>query len=99
MVNSVVSIRLARYGLKISCGVGRLWLTFYMLVMFIVLYRPLIRFKINFLEIKSGIPSECQTVWMQVRSDRRSVLTFAHTVCKGYQQKTLTDEELKLYIF
>ena len=32
----------------------------------------------------SGTPSECQTVWTQIRSD----LPWIQTVCKGYQQKT-----------
>ena len=30
--------------------------------------------------------SECQTVWIQIRTDVTSVLIWAQTVCKGYQQ-------------
>ena len=30
--------------------------------------------------------SECQTVWIQIRTDILSVLIWVQTVCKGYQQ-------------
>ena len=40
--------------------------------------------KINFL----GIPSQCQTVWTQIRPDVLSGLIWVQTVCKGYQQTT-----------
>ena len=33
-----------------------------------------------------GLPSECQTVWIQIRSDILSGLIRVQTVCKGYQQ-------------
>ena len=37
----------------------------------------------------SGIPSECQTVWIQIRPpDTLSGLIWFQTVCKGYQQAT-----------
>ena len=36
----------------------------------------------------SGIPSECQTVWIQIRPDVLSNLIRFQTVCKGYQQTT-----------
>ena len=36
----------------------------------------------------SGIPSECQTVWIQIRPDVLSCLIRVQTVCKGYQQTT-----------
>ena len=36
----------------------------------------------------SGIPSECQTVWIQIRPDKTSGLIWVQTVCKGYQQMT-----------
>ena len=35
-----------------------------------------------------GIPSECQTVWIQIRPDILSGLIWVQTVCKGYQQTT-----------
>ena len=35
-----------------------------------------------------SIPSECQTVWIQVRPDILSGLIWVQTVCKGYQQMT-----------
>ena len=34
--------------------------------------------------------SECQTVWIQIRTDVLSVLIWVQTVCKGYQQATRT---------
>ena len=47
--------------------------------------------KLNFFSKKnlSGIPSECQTVWIQIRPDVLSGLIWIQTVCKGYQQTTL----------
>ena len=36
----------------------------------------------------SGTLSECQTVWIQIRTDGLSVLICVQTVCKGYQQAT-----------
>ena len=44
----------------------------------------------------SGIPSECQTVWIQIRSDILSGLIWVQTVCKDYQQTTLAGKELWL---
>ena len=35
----------------------------------------------------SGIPSKCQTVWIQIRPDILSSLIWIQTVCKGYQQQ------------
>ena len=40
-----------------------------------------------FQKILSGTLTECQTVWIQT-TDTTSVLTWAQTVCKGYQQTT-----------
>ena len=45
--------------------------------------------KSTFLKILSGIPSECQTVGMQIRPNFLSGLILAQTVCKGYQQMAL----------
>ena len=47
-----------------------------------------------FLKILSGIPPECQTVWIQIRPDILSGLVWVKTVCKSYQQTTLVDKEL-----
>ena len=33
----------------------------------------------------SGIPSECQTVWIQIKSDKLLGLIWVQTVCKSYQ--------------
>ena len=43
-----------------------------------------------FWKILSGIfiPSECQTVWIQIRPDILSGLIWVQTVCKGCQQTT-----------
>ena len=43
-----------------------------------------------------NIPSECQTVWFQIRPDVLSGLIWFQTVCKGYQQTTLVGKELNL---
>ena len=43
-----------------------------------------------------GIPSECQTVCIQIRPDILSGLIWVQTVCKGYQQTTLVTKELRL---
>ena len=37
----------------------------------------------------SGIPSECQTDWIQIRLDILLCLIWVQSVCKGYQQTTL----------
>ena len=42
-----------------------------------------------FLSILSGIPSECQIVWIQVRPNILSGLIWVQSVCKSYQQTTL----------
>ena len=41
-----------------------------------------------FQKILSGIQSEFQTVWIQIRTDILSVLIWVQTVCKGCQQTT-----------
>ena len=46
-----------------------------------------------FRNIFSGIPSECQTVWIQIRPDVLSGLVWIQTVCNGYQQTTLVGKE------
>ena len=42
----------------------------------------------------SGVPSECQTVWNQIRRDVFSGLIWVQTVCKGYRQTTLGGKDL-----
>ena len=42
-----------------------------------------------FRKIVSGIPSACQTVWIQIRPNILSGLIWVQTVCKSYQQMTL----------
>ena len=45
--------------------------------------------KINFFEKNiSGIPSECQTVWIEIRPNILYGLIWFQTVCKGNQQTT-----------
>ena len=39
-----------------------------------------------FKKILSGTQSQCQTVWLQIRTDILSVLIWVQTVYKGYQQ-------------
>ena len=51
----------------------------------------LIFFKINFFKKNlSGIPSECQTDWIQIRPDILSDLIWIQSVCNGHQQRTLS---------
>ena len=47
-----------------------------------------------FRKILSEIWSGSQTVWIQVRLDKMSGLTWVQTVCKCYQQTTLLGKEL-----
>ena len=39
-----------------------------------------------FQKFLTGTLSECQTVWIQIRTDLLSDLIWVQTVCKGYQQ-------------
>ena len=41
-----------------------------------------------FQKILSGTPSECQTVWIQIRTNILFVRNWFQTVCQGYQQIT-----------
>ena len=45
--------------------------------------------------------SECQTVWIQIRTDVLLVLSWVQPVCKGYQQttKVATSKEIENSIF
>ena len=47
-------------------------------------------------KILSGIPSACQTVWIQIKGDASSGPIWVHTVCKGYQQTTLVGKVLRV---
>ena len=49
-----------------------------------------------FLKILSGILSECQTVWIQIRPDILSGLIWVQTVCKGILQTTLLGKEIMM---
>ena len=52
-------------------------------------------FKINFFEkILSGLPSECQTDWIEIRPDALSGLIWVQSVCKGFEQTTLVGNAL-----
>ena len=62
---------------------------------FFMLSCPLLIFFSNQL---SAIPSECRTVWIQIRPDILSGLIWVLAVCRGYQQNTLADKELKLMV-
>ena len=50
--------------------------------------------KLAFSPKKSGVSSVCQTVWIQIRTDILSVLIWAKTVSKDYQQKAVASKEL-----
>ena len=47
----------------------------------------------HFRKIILGIPSECQTVWIQIRPDFLSGLIWVKTICQGYQHTTLVDRD------
>ena len=52
-------------------------------------FRLLTFFKIKFLKINHlGPLSECQTVWIQIKTDILLVFIWVQTVCKGYWQMT-----------
>ena len=46
-----------------------------------------------FRKIISGLPSECKTIWIQIRPDVLLSLIWIQTVCIGYQQTTLLRRE------
>ena len=48
-----------------------------------------------FRKICSGIPLECQAVWIQIRPDILSGLIWIQNICKGYQQTTLSRQRVK----
>ena len=52
-----------------------------------------------FLKILSGIPTECQTVWIQIRPDILSGQIWVQTVCKSYQQTTLGVKECRDVVY
>ena len=51
-----------------------------------------------FRKILSGIPSECQTDWIQIRPNILSGLIWVQSVCKSYQQTTIGYKELNLKV-
>ena len=70
-------------------------LTLCLLGNFSMLFCRLLFFQIQlFRKILSGIPSECQTVWIQIRPNLLLGLIWVQTVCESYQQTTPVGEEL-----
>ena len=59
---------------------------YYILIM--LFCRLLNFFESTFRKILSGIPSHCQTVWIQIRPYILSGPIWSQTVCKNYQQTT-----------
>ena len=45
----------------------------------------------HFRKVLSDIPSECQTVWVQIRPDKMLDLIWVQIVCKGDQQMRNSD--------
>ena len=68
---------------------GRLWKIFHTFLSSADLFQNQL-----FRKILSGIPSECQTDWIQIRPDVLSGLIWVQSVCKSYQQTTLGGKEL-----
>ena len=50
-----------------------------------------------FQKILSGIPTECQTVWILIRPEDSSGLIWVQTVWQGNLQMTLVDKELMIF--
>ena len=50
--------------------------------------------KTNLKKIFSGIATEYQKAWIEIRPDILSGLIMDQTVCKGYQQRTLAEFKL-----
>ena len=48
-----------------------------------------------FQKILSGTLSECQMVWIQIRTDILSVPIWVQTVCNGYQHTTKVAASMK----
>ena len=67
---------------------------------FFMLFCCLLIFFQNYLfqKILSGILSECQTNWVQIRPDILSGLICVQSVCTDYEQMTLEGNELKVNI-
>ena len=42
----------------------------------------------------SGIPSKCQTVWIQIKPNILSCLIWVQLICKGYQRPTLVSRQI-----
>ena len=51
-----------------------------------------------FRKIISGMSSECQTDWIQIRPNILSDRIWVQIVCKSYHQMTQGDKDLKLQI-
>ena len=55
-----------------------------------IIFHAFIDFLLTFFKIiLSGTLPECQTLWIQIRTEVKSVLIWVQTVCKGYQETTL----------
>ena len=52
-----------------------------------------------FRKILSGLPLQCQTVWIQIKPDALSGLIWVETVNKGYQQTTLVEKRKMVICF
>ena len=48
-----------------------------------------------FRKILSEIPSECQSVWNQIRFNILSGLIWVQTVCKSYQEMALVGKDFR----
>ena len=69
-------------------------------VIFLIFLSPaVVFFKIMFFLNVSGIPSECQKDWIQIRPDVLSGQIWVQSVCKGYQQTTRGGKDNNLSIF
>ena len=54
--------------------------------------------KLIYSKISSGMPTECQTVWIRIRGNVLLDLIWVQTVCKDYQPMTQVGKELKIWV-
>ena len=82
-------------GTKISCRLFKLFAPGKLFMLFVV--RLFFQNQL-FRKIISGILSESQTHWIQIRPDILSGLIWVQPVCKGYEQTTLVGKEFMLFL-
>ena len=77
-----------------------------LICIYVIFYTPTLGIVASFLsclqnqlfsKILSGISSECQTNWVQIRPDKTSGLIWVQSVCVAYVQTKLVGDELNTF--